>query len=297
MSVVQTRDIEDYYQVFPLILNSSNLVNDNGQNNTFRYTFPRGSVKFENSKIAIENISLYYSWQNITASYGNNSYQFTFTTGGGTATYTVTMPDGFYSVDELNTYLQNYCVLNNLYLVDGSGDFVYYLQISTNPAYYAVELTTYAFPTALPAGWSNPAGLTFPAVASTPQFIINSNAFRDIIGFSAGTYPSVIQATNYSVLSDSVPQVSPVQSVIVACSLLNNRFANPNTVLYTFSPANVTYGSIINIEPKEYAYIDIQDGLYPSFDISFLDQNFSALRLIDTNLVITVLCKSRINKF
>jgi hypothetical protein len=287
---------ESDYQMFPLIINGNNLVNDNGFNNTYRYVFPRGSVKFADSKIAIETISMYYSWQNISSTNQNNTFSFTFTQATPT-TYNVVIPDGFYTVSDLNLYLQNYCVLNNLYLVNSTGDFVYYLQISENPTYYSVELTTFAFPTSLPVGWSNPAGMTFPATATTPQFIIPSTNIRNLLGFDAGIYPAVAQATDYSLLSTFTPQVSPVQSVIITCNLINNRFANPSTVFYNFSPAGVQYGSLIDIKPSEYAFINIQDGNYSSFDIVFLDQNFQPLDILDTNLVIQILCKSRVEKY
>lgn len=288
----------DYeYTLFPIILNGSNIVNDNTFNNKYRYTFPQGSVRFEKSSVALETASLYYSWFNISSDYGNTTYQFTFTSGAGTSTYTVTMPDGNYSVTELNTYLQSFCITNGLYLVDGSGDYVYYLEILENPTYYAIQLNVYPFPTALPVGYTNPAALTFPAVASTPQFIIPSGGFGTVIGFSAGTYPSVIGTTAESFLSDVTPQVSPVASVILTCSLLNNRYSNPSTVLYSFNPAGVAFGSIISVQPRQYAFVDIQDGLYTTFDIQFLDQDFQPISITDTNLVVQFLIRARKNRF
>lgn len=284
-------------QFFPLIINSSNLISSS-YNNTYRYNFPAGSVRFNNSKVTVANISIFYSWFNITADYGNNIFQIIHPiAGAGNTTITVTIPDGFYDAAGLNAYLQQILITNNLYLVNAAGDYVYYLEILANANYYALQLNTYAMPTVLPAGWTNPAGMAFPATTRTPQFVVLSNAFREVIGFVAGSYPAVQQLTNYSVLSTSTPQITPVQSLLLSCSLLNNRYAVPNTILYSFSPANTTFGSLISSSPTEFSFIDIQDGSYSYFEISFLDQNFDNLFLRDTNLVVQLLIRNEDNNF
>lgn len=282
--------------LYPLVINSTHLV-PNADNSRFRYQFPVGSAVFTGAKIAVSSVSVYYSWFNISASLGNNTYQFIWTDGSGSATYTVTMPDGFYTVSELNSYLQFVCVTNGLYLVDGSGNYVYYLEFVENPSRYAVGFNSYPFPTALPAGYTNPSGLLFPAVASTPQLVIQNNDFQNIIGFTAGTYPTAIQATNYSVISSFTPQITPIQSVILACNLVNNQYSNPPTVIYSFSPSNTQFGSLINSAPNELAFIDIQDGIYANIDVQFLDQTFQPISLNDTNLVIILLVKETRSTF
>ena len=273
--------------VYPIILNSSCLVS--GTSNVYRYSFPQGSVKFQDSKICLSSIAIYYSWFNISVVNNNNSFQFLYPTG---ITYTVTIPTGFYSIVDLNSYLQQYLISNGLYLVDSSGKNVYYLEFITNSSFYAVQFNAYPIPTSLPVGWTNPGGMVFPASAWTPKLIILPNAFRSTIGFVTGSYPSVDTLTNYSMLSSVTPQVSTVQSVIVGCSLLNNRYSNPSTILYSFTPNGVEFGSLIQSSPTQYSFIDIQDGNYSSFDVIFYDQSFNALQINDTNLVIQFFVKS-----
>ena len=277
--------------IFPLIINGGDLVPDDN-NNRYRYMFPSGSAYFRNAKIAVGNISMYYSWFNITSTYGNNTFSFKWD-GTLTVLHTVTLSDGFYDVAALNSYLQDYCVSNNLYLINSDGDYVYYLEFVENPTYYSVQLNSYPIPTSLPSGWSAPGSWPgYPATASTPQLVVASNAFRDIIGFNAGTYPTVAQTTTYSKISDYTPQVSPVQSVVVLCSLLNNRYANPDTVLYSFNPAGVSFGGLISSVPSEAIYTPVQQGSYNEITIEFIDQNFNALKVNDTNLIITLLIDS-----
>lgn len=277
--------------IFPLILNGSNLVPDTF-NNTYRYRFPAGAVHFKNAKVAVSNVNMYYSIFNITAAQNNNTLSIVWPTNAGSTTYNITIPDGYYDITGLNSYLQQYCIQNGLYLVDPSGNYVYYFEFITNGNYYAVQFNSFPFPTALPGGWSNPGALTFPAVASTPQLIVNANAFRDIIGFNAGTYPAAFQATNYSKISDYTPQVTPIQSLIMTCSLLNNKYSIPNSILFTFTPAGVGFGNLIQASPNYYSYVDIQEGLYSEIVIKFLDQNFNNVYIRDTNLIIQLLIKS-----
>jgi hypothetical protein len=280
-------------QLYPIILNSSNAVA--GTNNSiYRYNFPQGSVKFNKSKVAVASISMYYSWYNILASLGNNTFTYTWYGFGTSVIETITIPDGFYDIAALNAYLQSQMIANGHYLIDASGDYVYYLEFATNSTYYSIQLNSYPIPTALPTGYSNPAVITFPAVATTPQITIISNAFRDIIGFNAGTYPAAVQTTTYSKLSDFTPQVSPTQSVILSCTLLNNKYSNPGTVLYSFSPAGVSFGSLIEAKPSQFSFVDIQSGNYNTFDITFLDQSFNFLKINDNNLVVQLLIESKI---
>lgn len=274
--------------LYPVVLNSTNLVSTSF-NNTYRYSFPVGSVQFkEGSKIAVASVALYYSWQNISASAGNNSFSFVFP---GSGTFVVTLPDGFYDIASINTYLQNYCILNNLYLVDSSGNYVYYLELLTNSTYYACQFVAYPVPTSLPSGWTNPGGMVFPGSSVTPQLIVAANSFRSIIGFSAGTYPSVTQSTIYSVLSTSVPSVTPVNSVVMSCNLLQNKYSIPNTILYSFS-IDVTYGSLLISNPNQYSFVDIYSGVYSSLDIQFLDQNLNQLAIKDTSILVQLLIQA-----
>lgn len=277
--------------LYPIILNSSNLVQGNSFGNKFRFRFPLGSAEFKNSTIAVSNISLYYSWYNITSALNNNSYQLIHPTSGAPTTLTITIPDGFYDVSSLNSYLQQQLISNNFYLVNADGDFVYYAEFVENSTYYSIQFNSYELPTALPAGWTNPAGMTFPAGSERPQLVVLSNDFQNVIGFTAGTYPSSGSGGNYSVLSSFTPQITPVQSLILTCSLLNNKYSNPNTILYSFG-LDSPYGSLLVEKPTELSFINIQDGLYSEFDIEFKDQNFRDIIINDSNIIVQLLIEN-----
>jgi hypothetical protein len=274
---------------FSLALNQSNVVNGT-KNSIYEYTFPSGGVRFTNGfSVALQSLNIYYSWENINITQNNNTFSYIWPVGP--ATINLTIPSGFYTIAELNSYLQFIMVSNNHYLIDSSGNYVYYLELTTNSTLYAVQFNSFPIPTALPVGYTAPVGWPgYPVVASTPQLVVPTTNFRNLIGFAAGTYPPVVQATNYSATSSFTPQVSPVSSVFLLVNLVNNRFAIPNSILYNFSP-DTTYGSIISVIPPYLVYSKIQEGNYTSIRVSFVNQNFAPLEILDSNLTILLAIK------
>ena len=276
--------------IFPVILNQTNLLTNNSANNIYSYKFP-GSASFKGAKVAISSIQMYYSWQNINSTYGNNTLSIIFPTAATTATVSITIPNGSYSVTDLNAYLQSVMITNGYYLVDGSGNYIYYIELVENATAYSIQLNCYPVPTTLPTGYTNPGGWVLPTTAYTPQLVVPNTAITSILGFATGTFPPAHQTTTYSKLSTTVPQLSPVSSVIVGCNLVNNKLANPRNVIYSFSPNGTTYGSQIVSNAYQYSWVDVQDGTFGSIDITFYDQNFGALQILDTNIVIFLLIK------
>jgi hypothetical protein len=275
--------------ICPIIFNSTNLVSSTN-NNVYRYTFP-GSATFKNAKVAISNVQMYYSWQNINSTYANNTFQIIVPVGASTVTISLTVPSGTYSVSDLNSYIQSIFIANGYYLVDANGDFIYYLELVENSSRYAVQLNTFPVPTSLPTGWSNPGAWSLPTVGYTPQLVVPSTNFVDLLGFAAGTYPSPQQSTSYSALSTQTPQLSPVSSVVVTCSLVQNKLSNPQQLLYSFSPGGYSYGQLIQSNAYQYSWVTVPDGTYADISVSFYDQNFNQLQIIDTQLVVFLLIK------
>ncbi len=281
---------KEVISTFPIVLNSTNLDSAYPSNNVYTYRFP-SPANFKNSQIAVQAVNIFFSWYNITSLQGNNTFQYIWTDGSGSTTTTVTLPDGYYSISDINSYLESVMIGLGQYLVDASGNYVYYLQATTNAAYYAVEFDMYAFPTALPAGWSNPNTLLFPATASTTQVIIQANNFSDVVGILPGTYPAVIQATTYSTLSTFTPQVDYIESVILTCNLLNNKLSIPNNIISTFTSGATSFGGLIAYSPNEIYFINISDGQYANISVEFRDQFFNALPIRDNNITITLLLR------
>lgn len=276
-----------------VILTANNIQNINTGNNRLLYSFQGGGVTFKDNEIAMSSLQLYYSWYNINQSlYNNNSYSYIWIDG---SVINITMPDGFYNVSEINAYLESVMVQNKHYLVSSTGEFVYYLQLETNATYYSVQFNAYAVPTVLPTGWSLPAGATWvlPAIAATPQLTILDNGFKNLIGFNNNIYPPTVQSVTYSKLSDFTPQIQPISSVQITCSLISNPYASSSKTIYSFGIPETEFGGQLLISPPEFAFNKIVDGTYNEFTVEILDQNGIPVQLKDPQMCFLLVIKDR----
>lgn len=268
-------------------------------NSNFVYNFPI-NAEFKNCEIAVSSLSVYYSWVNISSALGNNTFSYVWYSGAipTATTISITLPDGFYQVSDINSYIQGVCISNGHYLITATGQNVYFIELVENSTYYAVQMNLYQLPTAAQAaalGYTAPGAWPGYVTANiTPQLIIPATNIRNLLGFNNGTYPSPTQATTYSKVSDFVPQVSPVQSALISCSLVSNPYSPPpNNIIFSFAPSNVTYGSIIQPAISNLIWNQVLDGYYTNFRIQFLDQSYNPLLLKDTNLVLVLSIRDR----
>jgi hypothetical protein len=266
-----------------VVINSNNVIGSNNSN--FQYNFIGGSFVIpKGSKMAVSQVSLPYSWFNInSALYNNNTFQYTFS---GT-TYTVTIPNGFYAISDINQYLQNVMITNGHYLINSSGQYVYYIVLSTNATYYANQFLLYSIPTSLPAGYTNPGSFPFSSDGRCPQIIISSNNFGKIIGFTSGTYPSTITTSNTNYISNTTPNATPVNSLVLRCNLVENNSSMPTDILDSF-PITSTFGSNIVYQPQVGKYVSLKAGTYSNMTLVLQDQNFNTIQANDPNLIITL---------
>lgn len=279
-----------------VLLNSTNVVN-NGNGNKLVYTFNNPKT-FKNNTISLASVDLFYSWYNISAKYGNNSLQYSWlnSTGNGYSTFNINIPDGFYTIPQLNVFIQSVFISNKHYLINTvSNAKIFLLECVENSNYYKIQLNSYAVDSAYLTAqtWSVPSGSSWIVTNLTlmPQFVINSNSFRDIIGFTAGSYPVLNSPTTgikYSSVSLYCPQVSPVNSLIMRCNLISNIYTNPSDILTSFH-INASFGSVISYQPSTSNPIKIQDSIYSSIEITICDQNFNDISIIDPSMVVRLL--------
>ena len=270
-----------------LIINSSNYVA--GSNNKYVYNLPSSWKSEDGDQIGVSSVSLYNSTFNITFQRGSNQITFIFL---GT-NYTFTFPNGYYSASDMNYFLQQQCILNNLYLTaNAASTNIYFIEITTNSVQYSISFNFYPIPTSAQAttlGYTKPSGATwnFPATSACPQAIINS-AFGSLIGLNAGTYPpTTSQTTAIQYLSTMSPNISPVDSYIITCSMINSPYSIPNNSLYSI-PLNASLGRLVTSSPSQIVFNDIAPNIYNQITFQFYDQLFNPLYLNDYDLVLTI---------
>jgi hypothetical protein len=282
---------------FTLVLNNTNVIGS--QNSQFKYNFLAGNFVAKDMEICVSALAFPYSFFNVSPFYNNQTFSLIFPTAATTTTLSVTLPAGFYEVSDINNYIQNQCIALGLYLKDSGGDYVYYFDVTLNTTYYAVQIVCSPVPTSLPSGYSLATSGFYstlgglPTTGYTPQLVLPaSGGINTIIGFAAGTFPSVQQTASFTQLSSVTPIGSTINSLVIRCSIINNNVTIPSDILDAF-PINTTFGSNITYDPSFEKWIPISDGTYSNFLISFVDQNLNTISANDPNIALSLLIRKK----
>jgi hypothetical protein len=296
---------------FSLILNASNNINTT-TNTQFRYDFLSGNFQAKDMEMCVSSVALPYAFFNVSTFYNNQNFSILFRISAGTYTLSITLPAGFYTVADIQNYIQNQMLINGLYLISKStGQNVFFFNLAVNTAYYTTQIVASPIPTFAtystlynlpPSGqWS---GTGLPTLANqVPQLVLPATGgINTLIGWPAGTFPAAaLSATTYTqtgsaaqVAAGISPVIAPIgstiNSIVVRCSVLKNDVTIPSDVLDGF-PINVTFGSNITYSPPFEKWIKINDGTYSSFIISFVDQDLSTIYSVDPNIALTLLIR------
>lgn len=282
------KDSESYN----LILNSSNIV-ANSNNSILEYRFPSATMFKAGDKIALSNLNIFYSWFNFTSSNNNLLFKYIWTDG---SINDILIESGFYDVSALNEYLQSKFIANKHYLIDGAGDYIYYIELVENLNKYAVQLNFFTVPTSTQAttlGYTQPSGATwsFPVSAITPQLDLTFSNFNNNIGFNQAKYPSSPSSSTVSFLSSKTPQITSINSMILNCSLVSSKYSQNAQSLYTFDFGNSSFGESIDASPRELSFINITPGIYQSLRLQFVDNNYNPVQILDEAITVLLVLK------
>ena len=264
---------------------------------SYVYKLPHPITFTKDSKVSLYSFSMYNSTYNISASLGNNTFSIKWL--GNTFLYTI--PDGYYSYNDLNNFLQ-YCMLTNgLYVLKGTSP-VYFISLTSNAPQYSAQInitfipcidasgntpqTTYGYTIPQGAGWTFP---TYAQGNKTPQLIISSG-LQSILGFQGGqnTFPTTVLNTNKNFTSTALPILSPVYCYVLHCNLVQSSYNNVPTVFQQV-PINVSYGGLINFINPTPQSINIREGVYSDITIWISDQYYNPVQFKDWELTLALL--------
>ena len=310
-----------------LALNSKNIIAGTG-NSQLQYNFPSGSIVInEGDQLALSSVSMYNSVYNFTAALNNNTFDYTWIDGTVT---TVTIPDSFLDVDGLNDFFHQTMLNRGHYLIeDSTGNFVWFITIQINVSIYAIQIQAYpmnaaTYPTTgASKKYSIPTGTApawVPQTANiTPYITIPSTDIRTTLGFKAGYYPGALnggsrpdyntintisgaspnktQVSTYSAIqtmtSQNTPQITSLTSYILTCSLINNNYSIPNTLLSAFPPSSAFANQFVFTATGQLSFIDCQPGSYGSFTVQFFNQDLRQIEMEDNQIVILLVIRSK----
>ena len=239
----------------------------------------------------------------------------------------MTIPDGYYDASSLNYFFQNFCLANNLYLVDTAGGVnIYYLEVLQNSTYYSMQINVYPLPTVLPTGYAYPTGCTwtlqndgniYTPVLTLPTslqkwFGFSSNIVNKYPGYisvdpnnGAMSIPSSITTlqykpatlfinnTNhvvqtYTFVSDSCPIVHTVNSLVVDCNLINSKYNSDRSNIFFSIPMSATFGNLITVGPFPPCMCSIYGGIYQQIELTFYDTTGVPVSVRDSDATITL---------
>lgn len=300
-----------------ILIRRSDLV-ANTNNSTYRY-YLKQNTKFEKEdEIGLYSADIWFSWVNISKTlYNNASFQYQWfgaTDVSPLITYDIEIPDGYYSVADLQEFIvatmygRKHYIYFKSATASSSTDY-YYITLEENATAYAIQISCLAMPLPSSIVSSGENGYQNPSIGQTglypewvvpselnsnrcPKVIINStNNFGDLLGFSSGVYPPDEETLDTAILSDLVPQMTPVSSVLITCNLVDNVLSDPNNVIYSFSGTGLSYGSQIQLRPNFLQYYQIKPSMYNFIEIKFYDQDYTLMSLKDPDILITLAIK------
>lgn len=286
---------------------------EGGKNCKFHFEFPMGQQMTTDSKgmstISTKMCLVPFSWFNVTDVYGNNTFSYLWPTVGNLGSYTefkLHLPNGYYTLTDMNNFLESSFLENGHYLVDENGFNVFYLLLEVNVVRYRIQLTSFKIPSVLPLGWSNPTLVELSGVK--PKLFIPANAgsrkslFRyfgidllrnvySIVGSVDGVLlPSVdeFQASvgidSTSILMDSAAVENEITSVVLcAPNLVNNVTRIPSTVLNSVI-VDKQFGDDLTSVGISPSTLPLRVGSFSSIDLEIRDQDGFLVSIEDPDI-------------
>ena len=211
--------------------------------------------KNKNYKVALDSISMAYSWYNVRSEYNNNTLK--YSQDSGKNWHTITLPNGNFSYNELNSYIQSE-IASNSHTKDG-------ISIKFVSTFFKVLLT-------LKSGF---------------QVDLKTGDFGKLIGFEKKIYT----ATGYS---PKLPDITrSVDNVVIHTNIISDSFVSStqSDVLYKFSVDNLPLSYPFHIEPKRAKFNKINTNNIRDIRIYITDELNRPLNLNNIPISLNLMVK------
>ena len=191
--------------------------------------------------IALSNVSMYYTWNNIKSSYNNNKFKISTPTWNEE----FTLPDGSYSISDIQDYFQ-YILKKHGENTDKPSIQIYVNKIENRITFkikkrYSLELLT-----------------------------------KETMKLLGSTKNKITKDKN----GENVPHLEITEIVLVHCNMVNNDYQHDSRVLYIFVP-NKSFGSLLDISRSNHIFLKTFNSEYDEIVAWFTDQNSKPLEIED----------------
>ena len=193
----------------------------------------RLDLRSSNKHVALQNLSIYYTWKNLRKLYKNNKLKIIAPTGNDE----FELPDGFYSVSDVQDDIE-YIIKKHKTLTTIPPIHVYINRIYNTLVFkikdgYKLELQTPE---------------TMKLFGSTEKLIDKTEN------------------------GEKVQSLEVVEVVLVQCNLVDSQYQEKSEVLYTFTP-NKSYAYLLSVEPSNLVFLKTYNTEFDEIIITFTDQN------------------------
>ena len=237
---MQSTNVCDIYKMETFFMNAKN--RRTNEPHVFKYNLiDKLDLKNPNKNMALGNLSIYYTWENVKSIYKNNKFKISAPTWNET----FDLPDGSYNITAIQNYLE-YIIKKHETITDTAPILIYGNKISNR---IVSKIKT---------------GYKLELLSKETMKLLGSTS--DTIEADKG--------------SENVPRLENVEVVLVHCNLINNSYQQASRVLFTFVP-NKQYGQLINISPHSLIFLKTMNTEFSKIEIWFTDQNNNALEFED----------------
>ena len=196
-------------------------------------------LRLDKKVIALSNLSIYYTWNNIKSSYNNNKFKISSPTWNEE----FTLPDGSYSISDIQDYFQ-YILEKHRENIDKPSMQIYVNKIKNRITFkikkgYVLELLT-----------------------------------KETMKLLGSTKNKITKDKN----GENVPYLGITEVILVHCNMVNNDYQHDSQVLYTFVP-NKSFGSLLDISPSNHVFLKTFNSEYDEIVVWFTDQNSEPLKI------------------
>ena len=199
--------------------------------------------------MALANLNIYYTWKNIKSEYNNNKFKISAPTWNDT----FDLPDGSYSIDDIQDYFESIIKKREILSEDLPVE-IYPNKIKNRTVFkiktgYKLELLT-------------------------PETIRLLESTKKVVDADKN--------------GENVPKLESAEVVLVHCKLVKNDYEHSSKVLFSFAP-NKQFGQLINISPHSLTMMNTVNTEFSFVEVWFTDQASKALEIEDNvNLAVII---------
>ena len=207
------------------------------------------NLKNPNINMALDNLSIYYTWKNIKLEYKNNKFKISAPTWNDT----FNLPGDSYSISDIQDYFE-IIIKKHKTLSEDLPIEIYPNKIKNSIVFkiktgYQLELLT-------------PERMK---LLGSTKIDVDSNKNGEI-----------------------VPKLESVEVVLVHCNLVKNDYQHSSKVLFSFVP-NKQFGQLTNILPNTLTMMNTINAKFSHIEIWFIDQFTKPLEIEDNvNLTLII---------